>query len=223
MYIVYGGKFTRTLMVEMVMAEIGIACEMRNVDTIKREHLSPEYLEINPAGWVPALITPEGDRLYETQAINLYLTERHRATHLAPAVGDPLRGLFLSGLLYLAGELEPAIKRYFFPHRYGNGEADAPAIKARALEACRHCLRVIDGRLSRNGPYHLGARFSLVDIILTHWAVNFEEPSVLEDVPAVRRCATLVSERPKLKPLFEKQAAWMEEFHALRDAGGGVR
>ena len=91
MYIVYGGKFTRTLMVEMVMAEIGIACEMRNVDTIKREHLSPVYLKINPAGWVPALITPEGDRLYETPAINLYLAERHRATHLAPAVDDPLQ------------------------------------------------------------------------------------------------------------------------------------
>ena len=91
MYIVYGGKFTRTLMVEMVMAEIGIACEMRNVDTIKREHLSPDYLEVNPAGWVPALITPEGDRLYETQAINLYLAERHGATHLAPAADDPLR------------------------------------------------------------------------------------------------------------------------------------
>ena len=126
MYIVYGGKFTRTLMVEMVMAEIGIDHEMREVDTTRREQLSPEYLAINPAGWVPALITPEGDRLYETQAINLYLAERHGATHLAPAVGDPLRGLFLSALFYLADELEPAIKRYFFPHRYADGEADAP-------------------------------------------------------------------------------------------------
>ena len=84
-------------------------------------------------------------------------------------------------------------------------------------------MRVIDGRLSRNGPYHLGQRFSLVDIILAHWAVNFEEPCVLDDVPAVRHCTTLVSERAKLKPIFEKQAAWMEEFYALRAASGGVR
>ena len=223
MYIVYGGKFTRTLMVEMVMAEIGIACEMRNVDTIKREHLSPVYLEINPAGWVPALITPEGDRLYETPAINLYLAERHRATHLAPAVDDPLRGLFLSGLFYLTDELEPAIKRYFFPHRYGDGEADATAVKARAFEACGHCLRVIDSRLTKNGPCHLGERFSLVDIVMTHWALNFEESHVLDDMSAVRHCTTLVSVRPKLKPIFEKQAAWMEEFYVLRAAGGGVR
>ena len=34
---------------------------------------------------------------------------------------------------------------------------------------------------------------------------------------------TLVSERPKLKPIFEKQAAWMEEFYVLRAAGGDVR
>ena len=223
MYIVYGGKFTRTLMVEMVMAEIGIDHEMREVDTTRREQLSPEFLAINPAGWVPALITPEGDRLYETQAINLYLAERHGATHLAPAAGDPLRGTFLSALFYLADELEPAIKRYFFPHRYAGGEADAPVIRARAFEACRHCLRVIDGRLSENGPFHLGERFSLADIVLAYWSGNFEEPHALDDVPAVRRCATLVSERPKLGPVFEKQAAWMEEFHALRAAGGGVR
>ena len=55
MYIVYGGKFTRSLMVEMVMAEIGLDYEMRNVDTGRREQLSPDYLKINPAGWVPAL------------------------------------------------------------------------------------------------------------------------------------------------------------------------
>ena len=223
MYIVYGGKFTRTLMVEMVMAEIGIACELRSVDTAKREQLSVAYLEINPAGWVPTLITPEGDRLYETAAINLYLAERHGATHLAPSIGDSARGLFLSGLFYLTDELEPAIKRYFFPHRYGDGEAHAPAVKTRAFEACRHCLRVIDGRLAANGPYHLGERFSLVDIVMTHWAVNFEEPCLLDDLLAVRHCTKLVSERPPLVPLFEKQRAWMEEFYALRAAGGGVR
>ena len=73
MYILYGGRFTRALMVEMVMAEGGIPYELRNVDIVAHEHRRPEYLAVNPAGWVPALLTPEGETLYETPAINLYL------------------------------------------------------------------------------------------------------------------------------------------------------
>jgi glutathione S-transferase len=76
-YILYGGPYTRAFIVEMVMAEGAIAHEVRVVDIVDQEHRSPDYLAINPAGRVPTLITPEGVALYETPAINLYLTERH--------------------------------------------------------------------------------------------------------------------------------------------------
>ena len=68
MYILYGGRFTRTLIVEMVMAEGDIAYELREIDIFKQQHRSPEFLAINPAGWVPAMITPEGETLHETPA-----------------------------------------------------------------------------------------------------------------------------------------------------------
>ena len=223
MYILYGGKFTRALIVEMVMAEGGIAYELRSVDTAKREQLSPEFLVINPAGWVPALITPEGVKLYETPAINLYLAERHGITQLAPEIGDPDRGLFLSGLFYVSDELEPAMKRYWFANRYGDGETDAPGIKARAYEQALTCLKVIDRRLAANGPFHLGERFSLVDLMMAYWAVSFEEPDSLNDVADIRNCIDRVAARPKLKPLFERQKQWQKEFYELRAAGGAVR
>jgi glutathione S-transferase len=223
MYLLYGGKFTRALLVEMVMAEGGIAYELRNLDIAKREQLSPAFLAINPAGWVPALITPEGDKLYETPAINLYLAERHGLTELAPEVGDPVRGLFLSGLFYLTNHLEAALKRYWYPHRYGAGEEGAPEIKAKACEDALDCLKVIDRRLAAYGPFHLGQRFSLVDLTMTYWSASFEKSDGLEDLPAVRHCAARVTERPKLKPLFDKQKRWIEELYKLRAARGRVR
>ena len=115
MYILYGGHFTRALITEMVMAEGGIPYELRNVDIVAQEHRRPEYLAINPAGWVPALVTPEGATLYETPAINLYLAERHGLTHLAPAPGDPDRGIFLSGLFSVTGDLEADPEALFLP------------------------------------------------------------------------------------------------------------
>ncbi len=223
MYILYGGKFTRALMVEMVLAEMDVPFELREVDISSGEHRSEAFLQINPAGWVPVLVTPEGDHLYETQAINLYLAERYRAEHLVPLVDDPFRGRFLSALFFFSGELEPAMKRYFFPHRYADGKAHAPIVRARAFEAGRNCLRVIDQRLADDGPFQLGERFSLTDIILAYWVRSFEEPDVVGDLPAVKDCVERVVARPKLGPVFEKQASWMEELFQLYARGGGVQ
>ena len=164
MYILYGGRYTRALITEMVLAEGGIPYEVRDVDIVAQGHRRPEYLAVNPSGWVPALVTPEGETLYETPAISLYLAERHRLTHLAPAVGDPERGRFLSGLFSVAGDLEPILKRYFYPHRYVMRDDDTPAMKERALGEALERLRVTEGRRHGKGPYHLGERFSLVDL-----------------------------------------------------------
>ncbi|MDG2481712.1 MAG: glutathione S-transferase N-terminal domain-containing protein, partial [Alphaproteobacteria bacterium] len=66
MYILYGGAFTRALTVEMVLAEADLPYELREIDMVKGEHCSEEYRAICPTGMIPALITPEGETLYET-------------------------------------------------------------------------------------------------------------------------------------------------------------
>lgn len=223
MYILYGGGFTRAIIVEMVMAEGSIPYELRNVDIVAHEHREPEYLAINPFGWVPALVTPEGRTLYETPAINLYLAEHHGLTHLAPAVDDPDRGLFLSGLFSVTGDLEPILKRSFYPHRYVMRDEDTAAMEERAVEEALERLRVMEGRLRDKGPYHLGERFSLVDLTLCHWTAPFEERGLLADCPALRRCLELVTARPGLGPLFERQKAWNIEYAGMRARGEGVR
>ena len=216
MYILYGGPFTRAVIVEMAMAEGGIANEVRVVDLVKQEHCSPEFLAVNPAGRVPALITPDGAVLYETHAINLYLAERHGLTELAPRADEPEWGLFLSGLFYLANELEPNLKRYFYPHRYALRPEDAPAMQRHALDHALERLGVIDQRLNKAGPYHLGERFSLVDLALAFWAVFLEHADALGSYPAIRNCVKLVMDRPKLQPRFAEVKAWMADDTELQ-------
>lgn len=207
-YTLYGGTYSRSLLTEMVLVECGLDYTLEQVDIMKRENRSPEFLKVNPAGWVPALITPEGEMLHETPAINLYLAERHGAEHLAPAPGDPLRGRFLSALFYVTGEIEPAMKRYFFPHRYGAGKEDADVIKARAREHAMARLEVVNGLLSEAGPYHLGGRFSLADLTLAYWTAHLGDADTLGNLAAVNRCTDLVYERPKVRALLEKREEW---------------
>ncbi len=203
MYTLYGGGFTRAHITEMVFAEIGQPYELVEVDTTQGAHHAPDYLKINPAGWVPALITPEGKVLYETQAINLYLIDRHEPGGLAPALGDPQRGLFLSGLFYLAGELEPALKRYFFPHRHALRQSDIAMIRQHALADVCTVLSVINQRLENHGPFHLGTCFSLVDLVLSYWIKSIIDPKAVAGFDAIHHCLAQVTARPRLKPLFE--------------------
>ena len=77
MYILYGGDFTRSVLVQWVLEEGGLEYELRTIDIFKAEHRASEFLAINPAGLVPVLITPEGQALYETAALMVYLADRH--------------------------------------------------------------------------------------------------------------------------------------------------
>lgn len=212
MYRLYGGKPTRSLMVEMVMAEGGLDHEACFVDIGSGEEKSAEFLAINPAGWVPALITPEGEVLYETPAINLYLAERHGLTQLVPVPGDPLRARFLCAHAYLTGELEPALKRYWYPETFGAGDTDAEAIRTTARRQVAERLAVIDDRLRAKGPYHLGERYCLADLTLAYWVTSVEEIEPERRFSALARCCEAVYARPCLAPLFARLREWNREF-----------
>ncbi|MDX1400705.1 MAG: glutathione S-transferase family protein [Kiloniellales bacterium] len=212
MYILYGGKFTRAMLVEMVLSEGDLAYELREVDILKGGTRSSEILKINPRGLVPVLITPEGETLVETPAINLYLAERHKITTLVPEIGDPLRGQFLSGLFYITSHLEPALKRYWYAKRYGEGENEASSIRKRAYDEALECFRVIDKGLAEQGPFHLGDTFSLVDLMLAFWDISFDHGEVISDLPAVSHCVERVAARSKIRPFLQKQARWIREF-----------
>ncbi len=212
MYRLYGGKPTRSLMVEMVMAEGSLDFEQHFIDIGRGEEKSPDFLAINPAGWVPALATPEGEVLYETPAINLYLAERHGLTQLVPGPQDSQRAQFLCAHAYLTGELEPALKRYWYPESFGAGEADAAAIAATAQRHILERLSIIDGRLRASGPFHLGHRYSLADMTLAYWVVSVEELEPERRFAALARCCAAVYDRPCLAPLFARLRDWNREF-----------
>jgi len=221
MYTLYGGKFTRAQIVQMLMAEAGIEYDLVEIDIIKQQHRSPEYLAINPAGYVPALRLDNGEVLHETHAINLYLIDQHRLEHLGPLPGDPQRGAFLSGLFFMADDLEPILKCLFYPQRYVLDEDDSAAMEQKALQQVLARFEVIEHRLAQQGPYYLGGRFSLVDIICSYWAVTLSIDSELRDLPAIREHMALIRSRPLIKPLFDEMHRSSSEYLDKQVPGKG--
>ena len=78
-------------------------------------------------------------------------------------------------------------------------------------------------RLGEGGPYHLGDRFSLVDLSLACWTASFDSDAALETRPAIKHCVELVSARPKLRDWFAELALWKDEYAKLQARGAGVR
>jgi len=211
-YILYGGDFTRATLVQWVLEEGRIEYELRKIDIQKGEHRAAEFLAINPAGLVPVLITPDGDPLYEVAALMVYLADRHQLTDLAPAVTDPRRGLFLSTVFYIAGDIQSEMKRFHFPHRFSLRREDNAGIQdlAKALVLSR--LDVMNTRLAKSGPYVLGTRFSLADFYLCFWIAYLDRDGVCKRFPSIAKLYDLVRSRPSATPYLEGTERMAEAY-----------
>jgi len=203
-YVLYGGGLTRSIAVEAVLAELEQPYELVEVDTERGEHRAAEFLRLNPAGYLPTLVTPSGDVLHENAAIMLWLAEAHGSEDLAPAVHDPCRGELLSKLFFHTNEIQPALKRFFYPSRYAPDAQSVDTVRAQARQSALARWRLLDEHLANNGPCHLGERFSLLDLHMAVWAIYGLDSSedVLERFAAVERCFLQATRRPASGPLL---------------------
>lgn len=228
-YILYGGGPSRSIVVQMLMDEAEIAYELRVVDPIIGEHRSEEYLRINPAGYTPALITPEGLCMGETAAILFYLCERHDIRDLMPLPGDPDRATFLSKFFYHTNDIQPPTKRWFYPHRFTTqGDAARDSVMQAARMTLMRRWGVLNSYLEENGPYHLGDRYSLLDMHLAMWAAYGWETTndISERFPAVRRVMLDTMARPRsgqrLVALQEELRLWQSRTGHLHGQHTGT-
>jgi glutathione S-transferase len=111
----------------------------------------------HPDGKVPALVH-DGVLVTESAAIALYLTDLFPQAGLAPAVGEPKRGAYVTWLAYYAGVIEPVLIATF------SGVGDAPWA-TRSWRTMEKMHERITQALS-GGDYMLGERFSALDVIM---------------------------------------------------------
>lgn len=223
MYILYGGDFTRSVLVQWVLEEGDLDYEFRAIDILKGQHKTAAFLAINPAGLLPVLITPEGQPLFETAALMVYLADRHGLSDLAPPVADPLRGLFLSAIFCLAGDIQSEMKRFHFPHRFSNRPGDMHLVQdmARSLVLAR--LGIMNERLGRSGPYILGTRFSLADAYLSYWVAWLGGGQAVAELPSIAELYRLVRSRARIGACLEETEQMAVAYaEMMKRSPGGV-
>jgi len=119
MYVLHYAPDNASLIVRLVLEELGVPYRALLVDRSIRQQDSAAFRALNPAGLIPVLETPEGP-ISETGAILLWLSERHDAMG-AQGAG---RGDFLRVLFFVANTLHADLRMVFYPEQYA-GESRA--------------------------------------------------------------------------------------------------
>ena len=86
-------KRDRSARVRWLLNEMALPYEQKWLDPYEAEHLSTDYLKLNPFGRVPVL-TVNGTAVFESGAIMTYLLETHGTDALIPPVQSPERAAF---------------------------------------------------------------------------------------------------------------------------------
>ena len=205
MYQLYWGTKSAAMAPQMVLEEIGLPYEIHHIDFRAGAARREPYLSINPAGYLPALVTDGGEIITESAAITLWLCENHGREDLAPAPDHPTRGLFLRSLFYLTNTVQESYKNYYYCDEFSSaGEAHGPAIRERATERMGERWKLVDDHLARSGPCHLGQALSAVDlyaVMLITW--HYDPPALRARFPALNTLYALASERPAVRRVLE--------------------
>jgi len=204
-YILFGGYVSRATAVRMVLEELEIEYDYREVITRDSEHKSSEYLKINPAGYIPTLITPDGCKMHEAAGICLWLADVNQNEELAPLPLDKDRIEFLSKLFFITNDIQPSSKQAFFSERYAPTPETISLVKDQAIDRVLERWSVLNDHLIQSGPFILGDRFSLVDIYLSMWAaygLKYND-DILGRFPSVKECYERVLKRPNSGHLLD--------------------
>jgi GST-like protein len=155
----------------ILLEELNLDYELIQVDLRKGEHLTPEFLAMNPVGRAPTIVDrggPDGEPLtvYGTLAIAVYLAEK--AGRLLPPSGA-LRAHVFQWMSFIASDLSPAFSGQFV-HGVMAKTKHEDVITHYVMLAHR-MLKVMDQQLADN-EFLAGNEYTVADILAYPAAVT---------------------------------------------------
>jgi glutathione S-transferase len=179
--------------VRLALAQLDVAHELVEIDILKGETRTPEFLARNPSGHVPVLEVEPGRYIAESNAILWYIAGR---SALAP-VDRFERAETLQWMFFEQHSLEPNVGAAYFWLALVKGGRE---LQQHALEDWTEggyrALGVMDKHLAKNDFFAAG-RYTIADIALyayTH--VAHQADFDLSPYPALRAWLRRVEQQP---------------------------
>ncbi|MEE2943686.1 MAG: glutathione S-transferase family protein [Pseudomonadota bacterium] len=210
MYRLHYAPDNASVIIRLVLLELDVPFEDVLLDRSKGEQSLPPYLEINPAGLIPALETDQGI-LFETGAILLWLTERHGA--LAPSMDSAERTGFLKWLFYVSNTFHPSLRMHFYPGKY-IAEGHEIALRDGCRANLTRSLTLLNEAAGQGHIWLNGDDPSVLDFYLAaclRWAALYTNGGTpwfsLSDWPNLFELCTKLEKRNSIQ-----KASWIEGY-----------
>ncbi len=164
-----------------MLAQLGTPYRYIELDILKGESRTPQFLARNPNGRIPLLELADGRCLPESDAILWYLAE---GTRFVPADSFK-RAQLLQWMFFEQYSHEPYVATPRFIMRYLPADSPRRAELPQRLARGREALGVMEQHLGRR-QFFVGERYSIADIALyayTHVAAQPQHMPMLERPP----------------------------------------
>lgn len=174
----------------IALREAGLKFELVKVDRHTRKAADGhDYNEINPKGYVPALVLDNGETLTENVAVLQYIADHSPASKLAPPAGTMERHRLVEWLAFISSEIHKAYSPLFREDATEHTKQYTLANLTRRLD---HLNRML-----ANKNFLMGEQFTVADCYL--FTVLSWSPHVKLDLgkwPELKRYVERIGQRP---------------------------
>lgn len=187
--------------VRLLMTQLGIPFELVELDIVKGETRTPEFLQKNPDGRIPVLELEPGVFLAQSNAILIYLSQ---GTAFLPS--DRLaHARVMEWLFFEQYSHEPNIATSRFWIHTLNLEAERREQLAQKHKAGMAALQVMEQRLASH-PFLVEDRYTIADIALFAYTHVAEEGHFdLTPFPAIQAWIQRVQSQPNHISITHRQ------------------
>jgi glutathione S-transferase len=202
----YYAPGTCALASHIALEEAGAAYTTERLDFKRNQQNSPEYLEINPKGRVPSLVTDRGT-LTETPAMLAYIAQSFPKAELAP-LEDPFTFAKVQAFnSYLCSTVHVAHAHKGRGYRWATDEATFADMKRMVPKTMGACFALIERDMLK-GPWVMGERYTICDPYLFTLAGWLEGDSVdIATLPKVADHRKRMAERPAVQKVLAEETA----------------
>ncbi len=199
MYTLRFSPDSASLIVRLILEELALPYEARQIDRAAGELSSPEYRALHPLGKIPAMETPNGP-MFESAAILLYLSDRHPG--LAPAPDAQDRAAFLKWFFFTSTNIHTTLMDIYYPERVA-GDAAAGSVVTHASAKMKTLLAAINQAAEDNPNWLSFEQPSLLGYyiaVLMRW-LGQNDPEATgyikaSDYPALHKVLAMLEMRP---------------------------
>lgn len=190
-----------SLACHIALQESGLVFQLAATKIRERQHLSKEYLRVNPWGKIPALLI-DNEVLTESHAILTYVGDSAPADRNLIPRDDPLRRARAHQWMnFLSSTVHIAFRPLFKPQYLIADEVLYPKLQEVGVPNLRKTLLEVDRRLAGR-TWALGDAFSVCDPYLLVFYIWSQRRDVAMHIPALPNW-TAHAER-----MFVRPATW---------------